>query len=229
MNPLWKPSFTIGKIVSVVSVWILGFCNSRKRKVLGFFKIIKLSTCMCTKHYLYLGFITLLSTPKILSMLLQCTNAFFHNAWYHQNLSCVLNNPVKSNKLQHVLENDQNFILKFLNNLDINDKFTQESDLIYFQDRLLILCESCLIPSPLQEFHFSLMGGPSNINATLARVSVGVYWPEMHIDVQNFVLKCKFVDTRNTTHISYNLLELISIPTQIWEESQLILSIIYHL
>jgi len=102
-----------------------------------------------------------------------------------------------------VLENDQNFILKFLNNLDINDKFTQESDLNYFQDRLLILCESCLIPSQLQKFHFSPMRDPSNINVTLARLSLGVYWPGMHIDVQNLLLKYKFVDTTNTVSIEH--------------------------
>jgi len=79
----------------------------------------------------------------------------------------------------------------------------QESDLIYFQDHLLILCKSGLISSLFQEFHFSLMGGPSNINATLARLSVVVYMHEIHIDVQNFVLKYKFVDTTNTIPIAH--------------------------
>lgn len=87
--------------------------------------------------------------------------------------------------------------MKVLNNLDIND--TQESDLIYFQDRLMILCESLLILSPLQGFQFSTMGGPSNINTTLAHLLVSVVcWPGMDIDVQNFALKCKFVGTTNT-------------------------------
>ena len=91
--------------------------------------------------------------------------------------------------------------------------------MLYFQERLLIPHESGLIPTLLQEFHATPIVGHYGIKATLTRLSANFYWPGMHSDVKEFVLKCAICQyNKYNTHNPYGLLQPLAVPTLVWDE-----------
>jgi hypothetical protein len=72
----------------------------------------------------------------------------------------------------------------------MQQKFHYRSGILYFQERIFIPREAELIPSLLEEYHSSPFGGHSGIKATVSRLSAVFYWPEMYLDVKNFIKNC---------------------------------------
>lgn len=89
----------------------------------------------------------------------------------------------------------------------MHQQFSYKSGLLYFKDKLFIPKESGVIPSLLEEFHASPLGGHSGIKATLARLSANFYWPGMLADVKKYVNECSVCQhNKYSTHSPYGLL-----------------------
>lgn len=113
----------------------------------------------------------------------------------------------------------QQMMNKLQTDYNMQLKFTMKSGLLYFKDRIFVPTKSCLIPSILEEFHSSPVGGHSSIKATLGRLSTLFYWPGMHADVKNFIRKCDVCQySKYDPHFPYGLLQPLPIPNQVWED-----------
>ena len=59
-----------------------------------------------------------------------------------------------------------------------------------YKGRIVLSWHSNLIPSLLQEFHNSLVGGHSGVFKTMQRLTAEFYWPKMKHDIKDFVALC---------------------------------------
>lgn len=127
-----------------------------------------------------------------------------------------------ASQLQHFFTHNtagQQMLNKLQTDQNMQQKFSMKSGLLYFKDRIFIPSESGLIPSILEEFHSSPVGGHSGIKATLARLSTLFYWPGMHADVKDFIRRCDVCQyNKYDPHSPYGLLQPLSIPHQVWED-----------
>lgn len=110
----------------------------------------------------------------------------------------------------------QKLMDKLATNQPMQQHFCVKSDMLYFKDKIFVPKASDLIPSLLDEFHSTPMGGHSGIKATLSRISAVFYWPGMHADVKQFVNQCSVCQyNKYSTHSPYGLLQPLPIPNQV--------------
>lgn len=97
--------------------------------------------------------------------------------------------------------------------------FSYRAGILYFQERIFIPREAAIIPSLLEEYHSSPLGGHSGIKATISRLSAVFYWPGMYADVKNFINSCSICHyNKYSTQPLYGLLQPLPVPQQVWED-----------
>lgn len=113
----------------------------------------------------------------------------------------------------------RNLISKFHGDSVMQKKFGYRYALLYFGDHIFVPKDSGLISGLLAKFHSTPLGGHSGIKATLSRLSASFYWPNMFVDVKNFVNKCATCQyNKYSTQGPYDLLQPLPVPSQVWEE-----------
>ena len=97
--------------------------------------------------------------------------------------------------------------------------FSYRAGILYFQERIFIPREAAIIPSLLEEYHSSPLGGHSGIKATISRLSAVFYWPGMYADVKHFINSCSICHyNKYSTQPPYGLLQPLPVPQQVWED-----------
>lgn len=97
--------------------------------------------------------------------------------------------------------------------------FSYRAGILYFHERIFIPQEAAIIPSLLEEYHSSPLGGHSGIKATISRLSAVFYWPGMYADVKNFINSCSICHyNKYSTQPLYGLLQPLPVPQQVWED-----------
>lgn len=97
--------------------------------------------------------------------------------------------------------------------------FSYRAGILYFHERIFIPQEAAIIPSLLEEYHSSPLGGHSGIKATISRLSTVFYWPGMYADVKNFINSCSICHyNKYITQPPYGLLQPLPVPQQVWED-----------
>lgn len=69
-------------------------------------------------------------------------------------------------------------------------KFSVEQGKLLYKDKVMLSGKSSLIPTLLQTFHNSVMGGHSSFLRTYERITEELYWRNMKNDVKQYVEKC---------------------------------------
>jgi hypothetical protein len=100
-----------------------------------------------------------------------------------------------------------------------SDTFTWKNDSLWYKDRLYLCKNSQLKQKVLLELHTSLIGGHSRFLKTYHRVKKDFFWDGLKTDVQRFVAECLVCQQNKMETIkTQGLLQLLSIPSQRWEE-----------
>lgn len=110
-------------------------------------------------------------------------------------------------------------ITKLCESSTMQRNFSYRAGILYFQERIFIPREAAIIPSLLEEYHSSPLGGHSGIKATISRLSAVFYWPGMYADVKHFINSysiCHY--NKYSTQPPYGLLQPLPVPQQVWED-----------
>lgn len=98
-------------------------------------------------------------------------------------------------------------------------KFKLEQRRLLYKGRLVLSSTSCLIPSLLQMYHDSVMGGHSGYIRTYKRMNGELYWRGMKKNVQEIMAQCIICQKNKSESVSpAGLLQPLPIPERIWED-----------
>jgi hypothetical protein len=110
-------------------------------------------------------------------------------------------------------------LTKFHQEESSSSHFTIKQGLLYYKDRLFIPQETGLRPIILQKLHATPIGGHSGNKGTLTRISSSFAWPNLSVDVKDFISKCEVCQqNKYPTHKQNGLLQPLPIPHQVWED-----------
>lgn len=97
-----------------------------------------------------------------------------------------------------------------------------DQGLLYKDNRLVIPQGSPFIPSLLEQFHASLIGGHERVLKTFKILSREVFWKRMRKDVVEFITNCQTCQHNKYSTLSpAGLLSPLPIPTQVWADISL--------
>lgn len=97
--------------------------------------------------------------------------------------------------------------------------YTIHRDLLFYHNKLWLPSDCSFIPSLLEEFHSTLLGGHTGIAKTFRHLHANFYWEGMHRDTHRFVSQCTTCQkTKYETKRAVGLLQPLSIPSGIWED-----------
>ncbi|XP_078443745.1 uncharacterized protein LOC144713125 [Wolffia australiana] len=103
--------------------------------------------------------------------------------------------------------------------LDQFPNYTIQQGLLLYKGKIILPANSSLIPSILQEFHDSTVGGHGGFHRTLQRISQQVSWPGMRKAIKAYVNHCAVCQQHKYSTLSpAGLLQPLPIPNQIWED-----------
>lgn len=124
--------------------------------------------------------------------------------------------------IQQEVERDeelQEIIKKLKEDSEGVPKFKLEQRRLLYKGRLVLSATSCLIPSLLQMYHDSVMGGHSRYIRTYKRMNGELYWRGMKKNVQEYVAQCIICQKNKSEFMSpAGLLQPLPIPERIWED-----------
>ncbi|WVZ22625.1 hypothetical protein V8G54_001169 [Vigna mungo] len=93
---------------------------------------------------------------------------------------------------------------------------------LFYKGRLVLSAKSDLIPTILNEFHSSPVGGHSGFLRTYKRIAANLYWTGMKKMIQEFVKACDVCQQQKYEATSpAGLLQPLLIPDRIWEDISL--------
>ena len=97
--------------------------------------------------------------------------------------------------------------------------FSFRDSLLLHKERLWLNRGNSLIPSLLEEFHKSPLGGHMGLSKTLSRLQQNFSWEGMRKDTQTFIRQCTdCMQTKYITQKPTGLLQPIPPPTRPWED-----------
>ena len=100
-----------------------------------------------------------------------------------------------------------------------SDTFSWKNDSLWYKYRLYLCKNYQLKQKILMELHTSPLGGHSGFLKTYHRVKKEFFWDGLKSDIQKFVAECLvFQQNKVETIKTPGLLQLLSIPSQRWEE-----------
>lgn len=98
-------------------------------------------------------------------------------------------------------------------------KFQLRQGTLYYKNRLVLSRASSLIPTILQMYHNSVIGGHSGFLRTYKRFTGELYWPGLKEDVKKHVMECDVCQQHKTEALSpAGLLQPPPLPERIWED-----------
>ena len=113
----------------------------------------------------------------------------------------------------------QNLIQNLQQDPSMSEKFVWKGDVLWYKDRLYLCKNSILKNRVLSELHASPVGGHSGFLKTYHRIKHDFFWEGLKGDVQKFVAECMVCQqNKGETIKSPGILQLLSIPSQRWEE-----------
>jgi hypothetical protein len=90
---------------------------------------------------------------------------------------------------------------------------------LFYKGKLVLPRNSSKIPTLLQEYHSSPIGGHSGFFRTYKKLGALVYWESMKKDIQQFVASCEICQQNKYQTLSpAGLLQPLPIPTQVWKD-----------
>ena len=110
-------------------------------------------------------------------------------------------------------------LTKFYQDDSGRSQFAVKQGLLYYKDRLFIPQETGLRSAILQELHSTPVGGHSGNKGTLTRIASSFAWPNLSLDVKDFISKCVVCQqNKYSTQKQNGLLQPLPIPHQVWED-----------
>ncbi|XP_061357767.1 uncharacterized protein LOC133302059 [Gastrolobium bilobum] len=100
--------------------------------------------------------------------------------------------------------------------------------LLFHRHRIYIPAQSSLIAIILHEYHASVQGGHSGIQATLQRITRNFTWKGIRKDIKNYIQQCEICQKlKPPNHSPFGLLQPLQIPETLW--AHLSMDFITHL
>ena len=97
--------------------------------------------------------------------------------------------------------------------------YTLREELLFFKGRLVLPSTSSLIPTLLQEYHSTSVGGHSGFIRTYKRLARTFFWSGMRKAIMQFVKECEVCQRHKYQALApAGLLQPLPIPQLIWEE-----------
>ena len=113
--------------------------------------------------------------------------------------------------IQGVQSGDQEFEGYCLNN-----------EVLFKDRRLVIPAKSLFIPTLMNQFHDSAIGGHEGVLKTFKRMAREVYWKGMRSDITTFIKSCNVCQRNKYSTLSFAwLLSPLPIPEQVWSDISL--------
>lgn len=100
--------------------------------------------------------------------------------------------------------------------------YHSDQGLLFKDNRLVIPVGSSFIPTLLEQFHSSEIGGHEGVLKTFKRLAREVFWKGMIGDVVEHITKCQICQQNKYSTLTLaGLLSLLPIPTQVWADISL--------
>ncbi|KAJ9559068.1 hypothetical protein OSB04_013682 [Centaurea solstitialis] len=120
------------------------------------------------------------------------------------------------------IDNDE-FLMKLkadlLADASAHKGFALQQGVLLFRGRLVIPRKSTMIPTLIEEFHSSPIGGHSGEDRTYQRIAAELFWVGMRKDIIDFVKQCDVCQrNKSVTGSPAGLLQPLQLPEMIWEE-----------
>jgi hypothetical protein len=130
--------------------------------------------------------------------------------------------PKWMEEVEATYENDPKFgpIIQHLAvNPSSHPNYTFQSGILRYKNRIVIGQHTDLRSSLFDTFHSSLFGGHSGQRATLHRMKLLFYWPQMKNFIAEKISTCPVCQLTKPEHVQYpGLFQPLPIPTRKWAE-----------